>query len=250
MAPAVDRLLTAIDRRERIALYGDYDVDGVTSLALLTSVLRAYGAEPECFLPSRVDEGYGLSADGVRRCVETHHPQLLVAVDCGTSSSVEVAALRAQGVEVIIIDHHETKGTLPECIALVNPKRGADFHYLCSVGLVFKVAHALLKRRPLAGFDLRTHLDLVALGTVADLVPLLAENRILVKRGLTELASTRRCGLRALMEVAAVAAPLTPADVGFKLGPRLNAAGRLGTAQAALELLLTDDSSARPHARA
>jgi single-stranded-DNA-specific exonuclease len=243
MERAVERLLAAIDRRERIVLYGDYDVDGVTSLALLTRVLRAFGAEPQCFLPLRMDEGYGLSADGAARCVETHHPQLLVAVDCGTSSATEIAALRADGVDVIVIDHHEIKGALPDGVALVNPKRGADFHYLCSVGLVFKVAHALLKRRPLAGFDLREHLDLVALGTVADLVPLVAENRILVKRGLEQLATTRWIGLRALMEVAVVRAPLTPSDVGFKLGPRMNAAGRLGTAEEALELLLTDDAS-------
>ena len=243
MDRAVERLLAAIDRRERIVLYGDYDVDGVTSLALFTRVLRAFGAEPECFLPLRVDEGYGLSADGAARCVETFHPQLLVAVDCGTSSVAEIAALRADGVDVIVVDHHEFKGALPDCAAVVNPKRGDTFHYLCSVGLVFKVAHALLKRRPLADFDLRHHLDLVALGTVADLVPLVEENRILVKHGLTRLAKTSSVGLRELMDVAAVRPPLTPSDVGFKLGPRMNAAGRLGTAAAALELLLTEDRS-------
>ncbi len=241
MDRAVDRLLAAVDRGERIVLYGDYDVDGVTSLALLTRVLRAFGGKPECFLPLRMDEGYGLSADGVARCVETFHPQLLVAVDCGTSSVAEIAALRTDGVDAIVIDHHEIKGALPDCVALVNPKRGDGFHYLCSVGLVFKVAHALLKRRPLADFDLRAHLDLVALGTVADLVPLLDENRILVKHGLAQLAKTNSVGLRELMEVAGVRPPLTPPDVGFKLGPRMNAAGRLGTAQEALELLLTGD---------
>ncbi len=243
MERAVERLLAALDRGERIVLYGDYDVDGVTSLALLTRVLRAYGADPAYFLPSRVDEGYGLTADGLRRCVETLRPQLLIAVDCGTSSAVEIAALRADGVDVIVVDHHETKETLPECAALVNPKRSTDFHYLCSAGLVFKLAHALLKRRPLADFDLREVLDLVALGTVADLVPLVDENRTFVKHGLLQLAKSRWLGLQALMEVAGVKAPLTPVDIGFKLGPRMNAAGRLGTAEAALELLLTEDSS-------
>ncbi len=243
MERAVERLLAAVDRKERIVLYGDYDVDGVTSLALLTRVLRAFGAEPQCFLPLRMDEGYGLSADGVKRCVETFHPQLLVAVDCGTSSVAEIAELRADGVEAIVIDHHEIKGVLPDCVALVNPKRGDTFHYLCSVGLVFKVAHALLKRRPLADFDLRDHLDLVALGTVADLVPLVAENRVLVKHGLARLAKTGSVGLHELMDVAAARPPLTPSDVAFKLGPRMNAAGRLGTAEEALELLLTEDRS-------
>ncbi|MGB8167212.1 MAG: single-stranded-DNA-specific exonuclease RecJ [Chthoniobacteraceae bacterium] len=243
MAAAVERIFAAFDRGERIVLYGDYDVDGVTSLALLARVLRAYGAKAECFLPSRVDEGYGLSADGVARCVSEHSPQLLIAVDCGTSSVAEIAALQAQGVDVVVLDHHECKDALPACIALVNPKLADEYHYLCSVGLVFKLAHALLKRRPLADFDLRETLDLVALGTVADLVPLTAENRVLVRRGLVQLERTKWVGLRALIEVAGLKPPFKPADVGFGLGPRLNAAGRLGTAQDALELLLTEDAS-------
>ena len=241
MDAAVMRIFAALDGGEKIALYGDYDVDGVTSLALLTRVLRAYGAEAPCFLPLRADEGYGLSPDGVARCVAEHAPRLLIAVDCGTSSVAEIAALQAQGVDVIVIDHHECKDALPPCVALVNPKLGEDFHYLCSVGLVFKTAHALLKRRPVAGFDLRAHLDLVALGTVADLVPLREENRALVKRGLVQLADTRWVGLRELIEVSGLRPPFTPPNIGFGLAPRLNAAGRLGTAQDALELLLTDD---------
>jgi single-stranded-DNA-specific exonuclease len=241
MAAAVERILAALDRRERIVLYGDYDVDGVTSLALLTRVLRAFGAEPACFLPLRVDEGYGLSPDGVARCVSEHAPRLLIAVDCGTSSITEIGALQAQGVDVIVLDHHECKDALPACVALVNPKLGADYHYLCSVGLVFKIAHALLKRRPLSRFDLRESLDLVALGTVADLVPLVEENRVFVRRGLAQLENTRWIGLQTLIEVAGLKPPFKPADVGFGLGPRLNAAGRLGTAQDALELLLTEN---------
>ncbi len=241
MSAAVDRILAALDGGERIVLYGDYDVDGVTSLALLTRVLRAMGCKPACFLPLRGDEGYGLSADGVARCVETLRPQLLIAVDCGTSSVAEIASLAAQGIDVIVIDHHECKDALPQCRALVNPKLGADFHYLCSVGLVFKVAHALLKRRPRPGFDLRECLDLVALGTVADLVPLHGENRVLVKRGLAQLARSKWPGVTALIEASVLSPPFTPGHVGFGLGPRLKAAGRLGTAEAALELLLTTD---------
>jgi len=243
MEAAVVRVLAAIDRADRIVLYGDYDVDGVTSAALLTRVLRAYGAQPAQFLPQRVEEGYGLSADGVSRCLATHAPQLLIAVDCGTSSCAEIADLCGRGVDVVVLDHHECTAALPTCVALVNPKRAAGFHYLCSVGLVFKLAHALLKRRPIAGFDLRAHLDLVALGTVADLVPLVEENRTLVKRGLVQLGTSRFVGVRALIEAAALRPPFTCVDVGFGLGPRLNAAGRLGTAQDALELLLTDDPS-------
>jgi single-stranded-DNA-specific exonuclease len=241
MSAAVTRIFSAIDRGEPIALYGDYDVDGVTSLALLTRVLRAYGVEPACFLPSRADEGYGLSPDGVARCVELHRPRLLIAVDCGTGSVAEIAALASQGIDTIVIDHHECKAALPACVALVNPKLGADHQYLCSVGLVFKVAHALLKQRKAPGFDLRDCLDLVALGTVADLVPLREENRVLVKRGLAQLAQSHWPGVRALIDVSGLGPKLTPGNVSFGLGPRLNAAGRLGTAEEALELLLTTD---------
>lgn len=229
MEAAVARILAAVDRRERIVLYGDYDVDGVTSLALFTRFLRLYGAQVECFLPLRVDEGYGLSAEGLRRCRETCHPQLLIAIDCGTASAREIAELAAHGVETIVFDHHLPPGALPICAALVNPKLGDEGHSLCSGGIIFKAAHALLKRRPLPGCDLREYLDFVALATVADLVPLEAENRALVKRGLAQLARTRWTGLRVLAEVAGLQAPFTPGDVGFKLGPRLNAAGRLGS---------------------
>jgi single-stranded-DNA-specific exonuclease len=245
MRGAVERILKAIDRGERIVLFGDYDVDGVTSLALLAGLLRSYGASPELFLPLRMEEGYGLSEESVDRCCEQHRPQLLIAVDCGTSSMAEIAALKARGVDVIVLDHHEPKSALPDCVAVVNPKTEAAcaFEYLCSVGIVFKLCHALLKTRPAPGFDLKANLDLVALGTVADIVPLHRENRLLVQRGMTEIASSKRPGVRKLMEVAAVRSPLAAEDIGFRLGPRLNAAGRLSTAEKALRLLLTNDET-------
>jgi single-stranded-DNA-specific exonuclease len=241
MRPAVERILQAIDRGERIVLYGDYDVDGVTSLALFTRILRRLGADPRPFLPLRMDEGYGLSPEGLARCIARHQPQLLLALDCGTCSLAEIAGLRAQGVDVLVFDHHECKGEQPPCLALVNPKLGNDFHYLCSAGIVFKACHALLKTRPAPDVDLREYLDIVALGTVADIVPLKGENRILVQRGLVQLEKSRWTGVRALIEAAGIAAPFTPADIGFKLGPRINAAGRLSSAEQALELLLTED---------
>lgn len=244
MEAAVTRILAAIDRKQRIVLFGDYDVDGITSLALAAETLRAYGASPDLFLPLRMEEGYGLSRESVERCVEQYHPELLVALDCGTSSLAEIDALRHRGVDVIVVDHHEPKSSLPECVAVVNPKADPDsaFHYLCTAGIVFKLCHALLKRRP-TDFNLKSRLDLVALGTVADIVPLYGENRILVQRGAIEIARSTRPGLKKLMQVSGVKPPIFTDDIGYRLGPRLNAAGRLSTAEKSLQLLLTQSQT-------
>jgi single-stranded-DNA-specific exonuclease len=266
MRAGVVRILHALDSQERIVLFGDYDVDGVTSLALLAEMLHAYGAIPDLFLPLRMEEGYGLSRESVERCLEQYSPQLrdqiastrkpsvlLIAIDCGTASVGEIAELKTRGVDVIVLDHHqpsrgsgstgEPKSQLPDCVAIVNPKAdsASPFHYLCSVGIVFKLCHALLKTRPVPGFDLKSKLDLVALGTVADIVPLVEENRLLVQRGAIEIGRTSRVGLNKLMQVAGVRLPILPEDIGYRLGPRLNAAGRLSTAEKSLRLLLTND---------
>ena len=245
MSTAVGRVLQAVDKNERIVLFGDYDVDGVTSLALLTEMLRAYGAAPELFLPLRLEEGYGLSRESLERCWQLHQPQLLIAVDCGTSSVPEIADLKERGTDVIVLDHHEPKAALPDCVAVVNPKisNECSFRYLCSVGVVFKLCHALLKTRPAQGFDFKAHLDLVALGTVADIVPLEGENRALVQHGLRQILRTQRPGIRKLKEVSGVHSTICAEDIGFRLGPRLNAAGRLATAEKALQLLLTRDEN-------
>jgi len=247
MTLAVDRILAAIKKKERIVIYGDYDVDGVTSSALLQRVLQAAGATVTNFLPHRMDEGYGLSPDGVARCLKERKPQLLVAVDCGTSSVREIADLRKHQIDTIVLDHPEPPEQLPRCVALVNPKRldGSPLGALASVGVSFKLAHALLKhdRQLSERIDLREHLDLVAVGTVADIVPLTGENRILVRTGLERLPHTQKIGLRALMDVANVPDKVGPYHIGFRIGPRLNAAGRLSDATAALELLLTDDAA-------
>lgn len=241
MDRAVDRVLSAIDGKKRIVVYGDYDVDGVTSVALLTRLLKEFGGNVQCFLPTREGEGYGLSEKGLSRCRETLDPELLVAVDCGTSSGKEIAKLREDGIEVVVLDHHEGASQKPVCEAFVNPKVEGCFEYLCSVGIVFKLGHALMKQRRVQGVDLREYLDLVALGTLSDLVPLKEENRILVKKGLQQIGDSRWAGVRALLAVSGVQKPVEAVDVGFKLGPRVNAAGRLGSAQTALDLLLTED---------
>ena len=244
MDAAVARILAAVDHNEQMVLFGDYDVDGVTSLALLSEMLRAYGVTPDLFLPQRMEEGYGLSSESIGRCLEQHQPRLLIAVDCGTSSVTEIEDLQNRGIDVIVLDHHEPKAALPNCV-MVNPKLDPDsgFHYLCSVGIVFKLCHALLKTRPIEGFDLRSKLDLVALGTVADIVPLKGENRTLVQHGSLEIARSTRPGLRKLMELSSVRPPIFAEDIGFRLGPRLNAAGRLSTAEKSLQLLLIEDES-------
>lgn len=243
MNAAVERLLKAVDEKQRVVLYGDYDVDGVTSMALMHLILKAYGLDTHLFLPTRMEEGYGLSLDGIAKCYEQFgRPDMLVALDCGTTSIKEVAKLRQDGVDCVIIDHHELSPLgRPDCLALVNPKLGKDYHYFCTAGLVFKVSHALLKARMIKEYDLKDTLDLVALGTVADLVPLVDENRLLVRRGLEALAQTRRHGLRALKQIAGVEGLVQTHHVGFRLGPRLNAAGRLDTAATALSLLLSSD---------
>jgi single-stranded-DNA-specific exonuclease len=254
---AVERLRRAMREGESILVFGDYDVDGITATTLLVSILHRYGVHPRYTVPLRQEEGYGLSRMALERAFEQGGvPDLLIAVDCGTSSRAEVAWLRAQGVDVIILDHHTAKEGLPEDALLVNPHlhdpADAPWRELCAVGLVFKFVHGLLKVLRKAGdalaheIHLRDYLDLVALGTIADLVPLRGENRILAKNGLKALKSPSRLGLQALYEVAGMAlgAPVTPFDISFRLGPRINASGRLDDAQAPIEMLLGTDSQA------
>ncbi|NLT71698.1 MAG: single-stranded-DNA-specific exonuclease RecJ, partial [Verrucomicrobiaceae bacterium] len=192
--------------------------------------------------PTRLEEGYGLSVKGIENSFEDDPPDLLIAADCGTNSRDEARLLREMGIDLIILDHHEPSPEgVADCAALVNPKLGEHFHYLCTAGVVFKIMHALLKTRPLKDFDLKIYLDIVALGTIADIVPLEGENRLFARRGLAQLDRTIHPGLVALKSVAGVTSPMRTHDVGFKLGPRLNASGRLDTAVASLELLLCQD---------
>ena len=244
VGPAIQRLLQARARGEHLTLFGDYDVDGVTSVALLTQVLTDLGWSVSHYLPDRFKEGYGLTMAAARNCHAARPAPLLLAVDCGSTAREPVQWLASQGVDVLVLDHHQPGDAPAEPVALVNPQLGQHDQELCSAGLAFKLAHALLKegrRQQLPGFDaydLRPLLDLVALGTIADLVPLVRENRILATVGLQRLGSSRRHGIVALKEVAGVPDDVRVDHVGFQLGPRLNAAGRLDSARRALDLLL------------
>ncbi len=250
MGVAVERLLQALHRGEEMVIYGDYDVDGVTSTALLREVFERLGWRVRHFLPNRMDEGYGLSPDGVEHCLKEHPVSLLLAVDCGSTAVDAIRRLRERGVDVIVLDHHQLADPPPCATALVNPRRAGDKApgtELCSAGLAFKLAHALIKKGREIGldgaadFDLKPLLDLVALGTIADLVPLRGENRIMVRTGLERLNQTQRPGLQALCEVAQITSKIGSYEVGFLLSPRLNAAGRLEDAREALDLVLAED---------
>lgn len=248
MGAAVDRLFRARARQEPLVIFGDYDVDGVTSTALLLEVLRALGWPVNGYLPHRMDEGYGLGRDAVENCLKKHPATLILAVDCGSTAVDTIAWLRERGVDVIVLDHHQVASPPPGAVALVNPKLAAaglgSLPEFCSAGLAFKLAHALVKRGRQDGlpgaeaYDLRPLLDLVALGTIADLVPLTGENRLLVTAGLERLNATRRPGLVALKQVAQCDKGVGVYETGFQLAPRLNAAGRLETAEDSLHLLM------------
>jgi len=252
LALAADRLSQAIARREEIIVLGDYDVDGVSSTALLVTILRRFGLNPRFVVPRRSEDGYGLSRSAIDRALEQGKPGLFIALDCGTNSHEQASFLRGQGIDVIVIDHHRSKERALEDVLLINPHVHGDeaFRHLCTVGLVFKLMHGLLKQlrgenNPVAfRIRLREQLDLVALGTVADLVPLTGENRILAKHGLRVLQDTRRPGLRALMEIAGIrpGQDIQPVDISYRLGPRINASGRLADAALSVELLLSEDT--------
>lgn len=246
MDRAVDRLIEAFVRKEKILFFGDYDVDGITGCAQLQSYFRELGLATRTFLPHRLREGYGLTEESVRR-IAAEKPNLVVTIDNGTRSVGEIGHLRGKGIDVIVIDHHETpsEDERPGVIALVNPKSSEATwaeRDIASAGLVFLFLMAFRSRcrdrnlTPLP--NLKRYLDLACLGTVADVVPLTGTNRLLVRHGLEELANTSRPGLKALCEKASVQAPISTTAVSFRIAPRLNAAGRLEDPTAALDLLL------------
>jgi single-stranded-DNA-specific exonuclease len=239
MEAACARIRAAVARGERICVHGDYDVDGISATVLAVLLLRELGADVEWHLPSRFDEGYGVSGDTLTR-LAGEGCGLVLTVDCGITAVQEVAAAKELGLDVIVTDHHRPGEALPDCPVVATRPSDYPFPELCGTGVVYKLGQALF------GVDSdvpRRHLDLVGLATIADVVPLVDENRTLAIGGLRTLARTQKPGLRALMKVAGVdPATVDAGAVGFRLGPRLNAAGRLGHPRSALELLLTDDA--------
>lgn len=249
MRAAVERIRFAVQTNEPIAIYGDYDVDGVTATALLVEALKNLGADVRGYIPNRFDEGYGLNNSALDE-LKTDGVKLVITVDCGIRSPAEAAHARAIGLDLIISDHHHPDNdNLPPAFAVINPKRHGDPYPdkdLAGVGIAYKIAEGLLRENDQAdvvnGQILNSLLDLVALGTVADLAPLVGENRVLVKKGLRQMGQTTRQGLFSLAAVSDLALKkINAGHIGFMLGPRLNAAGRLKEALAAFELLTTND---------
>lgn len=252
MPEVIDRVLKAIEKKETITIVGDYDVDGVTSTTLLVTILKRLGLKTHFFIPRRMEDGYGLSHSIIERALAESEPQLFIALDCGTNSHEEADFLHEKGIDVIIIDHHKSKESLPKHALLVNPHvfDGEDepWSQLCTVGLVFKLIHALFKKlkehkHPIVKeLKLKDYLDLVAMGTVADLVTLVDENRILTRHGLQMISNESRPGVRALCKVSGlnVNTEVKPSDVAFRLGPRINASGRLADAALPVKMLLSD----------
>ncbi|MEO0073821.1 MAG: single-stranded-DNA-specific exonuclease RecJ, partial [candidate division WOR-3 bacterium] len=247
---AVERIMQTVSRQQRILVYGDYDVDGITGTAILVSALRMIGADAITYLPQRETEGYGLSLKGLEYA-QTQGCTLIVTTDCGITDLESTAAAATAGIEVVVTDHHEPRRNddgsdeLPTAVAIVNPKRSDSsypFRELAGCGVAFKLAWRLLQAAGRTRQDLAELLDLAALGTIADMVPLLDENRIIARLGLKSLQTGWRPGIRALTEKAGLRpANLSSRDVSFVLAPRINAAGRVGNADTALRLLLTSD---------
>ena len=253
MEDATERILKALNSNEKIAVYGDYDVDGITSTAIMVKFLRSHNADVIYYIPDRHEEGYGINTDAIDK-IHAQGVTLLITVDCGITAVKEIAYAKELGIETIITDHHECKDETPDAYCLLNPKQpdcGYPFKKLAGVGVAFKLLQALTIKMH---FHMRElideYIDLVAIGTIADVMSLVGENRIIVKRGLELLKYTFNRGIRALAEVADInLSNVQTGTIGFMLAPRINAAGRMGNPRCAVELLLAkDDMSAKRYA--
>jgi len=244
--PALDRIRTAVAGGEKVFVCGDYDVDGITSIVLIKRCLEAAGLDVGFYIPNRLVDGYGLSENGIV-AAKDYGAKLIITVDSGVTGHEAIEAAKRAGLDVLVTDHHEPQDSLPDALAVVDPKRHDSkypFKDLAGVGVAYKVMEALARDCRDVAYSVEENLDLVAVGTVADIVPLVSENRVLTSLGLERLRTTTNPGLRALMEVAGVEpASARATHIGFALGPRLNAAGRLGDAKIGVELLTTVDGA-------
>lgn len=246
MEKAIDRLHLAIQRGERICFYGDYDVDGMAATSLHLLFWRSVGAQADVYIPHRQEEGYGLHEGAIRK-LAGRGVSLLLTADCGTTSYMEIELARSLGMDVIVTDHHQLQSRMPEPVAFINPYRPDSvypFRGLCSGGLAYKVAEAYVRKYRPAGVSVETYRDLVALSSIADLVPLTDENRTLVRDGLAQVAQGTRCGIRALTRDLGLNGTCSAGTIGFRVAPRLNAAGRLAHAELGVRLLTTESEPA------
>ncbi len=249
MEKAVERIKKALEENETIAIYGDYDVDGVTSTALFYTFLKSLGANVTYYNPDRIKEGYGVNIDSVRK-LSKEGVTLIISGDCGITAVSEVEEAKKLGIDFIVTDHHQPPSELPDAISILNPQQPSCKYpakEIAGVGVIFNLAIGLRRALRDTGFfknnepNLGDFLDLVALGTVADCAPLKEVNRILVKEGIKRMQSPKRIGLKALKEASSITGEVTSFDLGFKLGPRVNASGRMGSAASAVELFISED---------
>ena len=242
MEKAVERIINAIEKQEKVTIYGDYDVDGITSITVLKGYLKDRGLEVETYIPNRLNEGYGLNKDAIEK-IHNHGCQLMITVDCGISGLEEIEYANSLGIETIVTDHHEPGNKLPNAIAVIDNKRKDSqypFRELAGVGVVFKLIQAISIKLGLAEEEYLKYLDIVCIGTISDIVPLIDENRVITKLGLMLVRQTKNIGLRAILKSSGYT-KIDSNTISFGVAPRINACGRMGVAEEALELFLSNN---------
>ena len=242
MKKAIERIEKAIENKEKTIIYGDYDVDGITSITVLKKFLEERGLETDYYIPNRLDEGYGLNNDAIEKFAKDNYT-LMITVDCGISGNKEIDLANKLGIETIITDHHEPMSVLPNAYAIIDPKREDNkypFRHLAGVGVVFKLIQAISIHMKLDAKEYLKYLDIVCVGTISDIVPLFGENRVIAKLGMKLVEVTRNIGLKSLLKESGYK-EVTSTAISFGLAPRINACGRMGKAEEALKLFLTDD---------
>lgn len=242
MKTAVDRILKAINNKEKIIIYGDYDADGITSVTVLKSFFEDRGVDIDTYIPNRLEEGYGLNMEAIKRIIDNKYT-LIITVDCGITGIKEIDYAKNNGIDTIVTDHHEVGEELPKAIAVIDTKREDSkypFRELAGVGVAFKLIHALSKVLELDEKEYLKYLDIVCIGTISDIVPLVDENRVIAKLGLMLIKQTKNLGLKSMIQSSGYK-KIDSTTISFGIAPRINACGRMGFAEKALELFLSKD---------